>query len=1544
MKTIGTITQMDGIFYAIDDNGNKRLLKEGDTIFDNDVVVGDNINRTTDSMIIGLLEDGSDIVILGQDSQRLSFDVLFNEATPQETESKLASAIADIVDEEDTEDADDIETAAGEEDSAPSSSGSIGEFLQANGDTVNVESSLRQTSFLPEEEIEKKDDDTDRFNYGLFGTPDNFGQDTSTTLVNADIPTIPTTDTPPDTVVPTPTEPTEPTEPNDDTTPTEPTEPTYGTVTSTDLNVEITKDTETVRTEVNPIEQKTETRIEDVEVTKERDVEVIDTQATTDAGILNDQNGYYTETVETEEYTETVDKVGSREVQETFTNTREVEVEFQDTREVQETFTNTRTETETFTNSRVEQEDFTDTREVSETFTNTRVETQEFQNTRTIDDPDTMGVRNTTVVNTTSMEDAGYNHTTFSFKESFEDNEYTGSWTVMNDKDWNNTHGVEVQNGGLIKEATDGNKIVELDAHQNTEIARDFDTTNSDSLTFSIDYQPRQDSESSNMSVEIDGTTYNFNFDGTVSDGVVVTQGENGWSNYSITIDTPNDNISISVMGAGTSDSLGALIDNIEVSGQSDTWFSETTETFTNTKTVQEDFTDSREVTETFTNTRTETEDFTNTRENVVEFQDTREVMVEAKPDQIIYETEEYVIDDNIHEETFTDTREVTVEFEDTRVITEEFQNTRMVREDFADTREVEVEFQDTRTVQETFTNTRTETEDFQDTRTVQETFTNTRTETQTEEYQQEHTRDSTNIDFDTMTTNGFTYVLDTDRTEIQELKLGSFDGSSEISDWGTLETQSTGNGHSGFLSNFFGHHNTEESIVYEQNGINVTTTNSDGKFGNYTKGNTNVGNGIGTNDVKGLNDDETMTFDISGGTVNKAEFTLSGLGGWFDADSSHATKVVLTATDIDGNVLPQQGGYRTSDDYSDTYTFESNSPIASITIGSSGGNGTFVVENLTLSSTDTIEIPAHWEDANGTTVTPSIEYLEETYTTTETRDISVEVPFEDTRMVEETFTNTRDIQVEFQDTREVQETFTNTRTETEDFTNSRLVEEEHTDTREVSETFTNTRVETEEFQNTRTVDGEDVMGTRPTTVIDSEAMEANGYVLVGDTYATMTTETFTNTRTETETFTDTRDIQVEFQDSRIVTEEFQNTREVTVEFQDTRLVHTPTETDQIIYETEEYIVDDNVYEETFTDTREVTVEFEDTRLVTEDFTNTRENIVEFQDTRDITVEFQDTRTVDETFTNTRTETEEFEDTRTVSEEYTYQEEVTSEREVTVRNEAAPIMGIITETYTETEQQEVEYQVDVVNEDLYDVKEDGKYYNETETTTNDVNTLSGSTTIVIDGGNGGKYGRVINFENDDNEIEFSLGFDKDGTKLRLWNSDNGEQVTVDMKEMLAEGNQFDIEFDITETGASLSVNGVENSINYSSPIELNSEEINIVESPDGNYTVSGLVSDLMIDTEPVISFDNIEVLAQETPSLAPQSNIDLGDIMDVNSQTDLNGMLENVVPTPTETPEPAFELGKFTTPTEPAQAPDFDTSFSDTMTDLLPIDQPIQDM
>uniref|UniRef100_UPI00056DA56A Ig-like domain-containing protein n=1 Tax=Vibrio pacinii TaxID=170674 RepID=UPI00056DA56A len=165
---------------------------------------------------------------------------------------------------------------------------------------------------------------------------------------------------------------------------------------------------------------------------------------------------------------------------------------------------------------------------------------------------------------------------TLLFRESFEHMTNTGRWTVVNGDqvgDWDATNGLEIQRDGLIAKATDGNYIAELDAHQNTAITTTINTAGQDSIRVEFDYNPRRDGDSSSdMKFSFSGEIITVHADGTVSGGdtsKVSINGpdSNGWYNVTAEFDVQNDSADLSFAGAGNSDSYGALLDNITVTG-----------------------------------------------------------------------------------------------------------------------------------------------------------------------------------------------------------------------------------------------------------------------------------------------------------------------------------------------------------------------------------------------------------------------------------------------------------------------------------------------------------------------------------------------------------------------------------------------------------------------------------------------------------------------------------------------------------------------------------------------------------------------------------------------------------------------------------------------------------------------------------------------------------------------------------------------------------------------------------------------------------------
>ena len=68
---IGKIRDLDGKFYATSQNGEKRELKDGDTIFEKEIVSGDQNNAPYESAIV-TLDNNGDLVILGNNTENFS--------------------------------------------------------------------------------------------------------------------------------------------------------------------------------------------------------------------------------------------------------------------------------------------------------------------------------------------------------------------------------------------------------------------------------------------------------------------------------------------------------------------------------------------------------------------------------------------------------------------------------------------------------------------------------------------------------------------------------------------------------------------------------------------------------------------------------------------------------------------------------------------------------------------------------------------------------------------------------------------------------------------------------------------------------------------------------------------------------------------------------------------------------------------------------------------------------------------------------------------------------------------------------------------------------------------------------------------------------------------------------------------------------------------------------------------------------------------------------------------------------------------------------
>ncbi|RXJ54597.1 Ig-like domain-containing protein [Candidatus Marinarcus aquaticus] len=154
-ESIAKVQSLLGKFYAQDESGNVRVLKVGDTIYQGEKVYGDAANNSSDKLqIVSDTQEtfditGSDSLVFDTSTNEATFgneEVAFNpnsawmptadNATVPEGET-VTDAQGDITEEE---------TAAGNE-AASSSDVGVFNFENRDGDSVNIQSDLRESVF-----------------------------------------------------------------------------------------------------------------------------------------------------------------------------------------------------------------------------------------------------------------------------------------------------------------------------------------------------------------------------------------------------------------------------------------------------------------------------------------------------------------------------------------------------------------------------------------------------------------------------------------------------------------------------------------------------------------------------------------------------------------------------------------------------------------------------------------------------------------------------------------------------------------------------------------------------------------------------------------------------------------------------------------------------------------------------------------------------------------------------------------------------------------------------------------------------------------------------------------------------------------------------------------------------------------------------------------------------------------------------------------------------------------------------------------------------
>ncbi|KIP65980.1 polymer-forming cytoskeletal family protein [Vibrio harveyi] len=184
--------------------------------------------------------------------------------------------------------------------------------------------------------------------------------------------------------------------------------------------------------------------------------------------------------------------------------------------------------------------------------------------------------------------------------------------------------------------------------------------------------------------------------------------------------------------------------------------------------------------------------------------------------------------------------------------------------------------------------------------------------------------------------------------------QIGTFDDNASVDDWGDEVDPYT--------------------RQFTDGDLTVTVQSNDDPLGAWN-GNTHIGHGIGDTDRQGLSGDEKLTVTVEGQDINEISFHLDGLGGWFMEESRHFTEVEIRAFNSEGDLIDSMT-YHKEDrgSYETDYTLTVNEPVSYFELGTIQGNGTYVVQNMTVSQTCHDEAVFTSIGVDGTEITETVE------------------------------------------------------------------------------------------------------------------------------------------------------------------------------------------------------------------------------------------------------------------------------------------------------------------------------------------------------------------------------------------------------------------------------------------------------------------------------------------------------------------------------------------------------------------------------------------
>ncbi|WP_442852138.1 tandem-95 repeat protein [Vibrio sp. MED222] len=184
--------------------------------------------------------------------------------------------------------------------------------------------------------------------------------------------------------------------------------------------------------------------------------------------------------------------------------------------------------------------------------------------------------------------------------------------------------------------------------------------------------------------------------------------------------------------------------------------------------------------------------------------------------------------------------------------------------------------------------------------------------------------------------------------------QIGTFDDNASVDDWGTEVDPYT--------------------REFSDGDLTVTVQSNDDPLGAWN-GNTHIGHGLGDTDRQGLSGDEKLTISVEGQDINEISFHLDGLGGWFMEESRHFTEVEIKAFNEDGDLIDSMTYHKEDRGTFETdYTLTVDQPVSYFELGTVQGNGTYVVQNMTVSQTCHDEAVFTSIGVDGSEITETVE------------------------------------------------------------------------------------------------------------------------------------------------------------------------------------------------------------------------------------------------------------------------------------------------------------------------------------------------------------------------------------------------------------------------------------------------------------------------------------------------------------------------------------------------------------------------------------------